>query len=206
MDISTVISIGSLVLAIISLWFSYKNYQNNNRKIIVDIDPNLYVLDVKKHLHARNDFDFSILESKFAIFLTITFVNYSTSNKSFLDLRAFDPETNANHFIATQRSLPFVGNESILISPFGDDGVEHFFITLPKRTFGAVNAGACNAIDVLVFLNEAVSIDNGVMISVKTSEKSRFNQSIWSNTHRKIFKHHSRLFCIKDSPLFKNRK
>lgn len=69
-----------------------------------------------------------------------------------------------------------------------------------------MNAGACNAIDVLVFLNEAVSIDNGVMISVKTSEKSRFNQSIWSNTNRKIFKHHSRLFCIKDSPLFKNRK
>lgn len=46
---------------------------------------------------------------------------------AFFDLRAFNPKTNENHFIATQRStLPEVQNNPLFITAFGLENLENF--------------------------------------------------------------------------------
>ena len=177
----------SILFSLVSLALSYLAYNATRRPVTVDFGTNYYLLDPKTDIISQDN-SIQGVASKHALYTTITIVNPSTVNMAYMDLRAFDPKTNANHFIATKRSLPFLDNSKIFLMPFGEDALEKFFIHLPDRPFGSLPAGSYTSLDVLIFINDNVDISSGLVLSFKTSKNSFFHRSPWSDTNRKKFR------------------
>lgn len=185
----------SNAIAFISLFLSYLGYRATRKSITIDFTPFFYSLNPKTDI-TFPDGTIKDIDATRAFYTTIDIVNSSTVDMAYMDLRAFDPVTNNNHFVATYRVLPILENQKIIISPFGPTALENFHITLPPRKFAPLPAGSCTSIDVLVFLNDNVDTSHGVMLSIKTTETTFFHKSPWSDTNRKKFKEYHFLYNL----------
>lgn len=186
------------LISVLSLFIAYLSYRNTRKAITVDFAPNCYLLNPKKDIISSEELIHDVKATR-ALYTTINIVNSSCVNMAYMDLRAFDPVSNANHFIATYMTLPFLKNKNILLSPFGPNALDNFVITLPDRIFAPLPAGSCTSIDVLIYINDNVDISNGVMVSIKTTETTLLKRSPWSNTNRKKFRAYSYLYDLSKS-------
>lgn len=194
-------TIGEIIanaISILSLIVAYLGYRKTRKTVTVDFAPSCYFLDPKKDIISSDNLIHGVKATR-ALYTTIDIVNSSSVNMAYMDLRAFDPISNANHFIATYKSLPFLQNQNLLLSPFGPNSLDNFAITLPDRIFAPLPAGSYTSIDVLIFINDNVDTSHGVMVSIKTTETTFFKRSPYSDTNRKKFKAYNFLYDIKKS-------
>ena len=131
---------------------------------------------------------------------TLKIVNPSKCDMSFFDLRAFNPNTNANHYILTKRTIvPNLKDSSILVSPSfknKNNQMPQFFITIPERNFGTLKAGSFSQIDILIYANKNIKLDHHIMISFKIADTTLFQRSPYSNTNRKKYKAYHVNYCL----------
>lgn len=141
----------AIYISIFSLLISFLTLYRQRKRLTVTWQENCYVLNPKTDIFFKGEpYPTS---AKVAFYTSVNIVNPSNVNMAFFDLRAFNPKTNENHFIATQRStLPEVQNNPLFITAFGLENLENFFIKLPARKFGELNAGSYTSIDVLIFV------------------------------------------------------
>ena len=186
----------AIYISIFSLLISFLTLYRQRKRLTVTWQENCYVLNPKTDIFFKGEpYPTS---AKVAFYTSVNIVNPSNVNMAFFDLRAFNPKTNENHFIATQRStLPEVQNNPLFITAFGLENLENFFIKLPARKFGELNAGSYTSIDVLIFANKYVAIDDGIVVSIKVTDTSWFHRSLFSDTNRKIYKAHEFFYNLK---------
>lgn len=186
MNITTLLAFASFIISIYTLYRQRKH-------LTITFPDNFYLLETKKHVFFNGEP--YPAQSKYALYGSIDIVNSSHMNMSYFDLRCFSPHSNKNHFLATQRTvLPTVGNDTLLISPYGIDNPFAFFVKLPLRKFGALPAGSYTSIDVLIFINEEVDLKSGLMLSLKATDTSIFHRSKYSDTNRCIYRAHEKLY------------
>ena len=189
----------SIIFTALSVLFSGYTLYRQRKHLTVDFDTNCYLLDPKTQIEDAYNFCQNVKSSK-AIYLQITIVNPSFVNMAYLDLRAFNPVTNANHFVATARSIPeLMDHRNLFLKPFGDDALEKFFIEIPECKHGSLPAGSCVTLDVLVFINDQVDTSQGIVIDFKSTKKTWFHRSPWSDTNRKCYTHYSRVYQLNKS-------
>lgn len=187
-DFSILISGISLIISCITLY-------RQRKRITVTWGDNLYVLNPQTDI-IFNGSPYPA-NADVAFYTSVQIINPGHSNMAFFDLRAFNPRTNENHFIATQRTcLPEVQNNSIFISAFGIKYLDNFFIKLPERNFGNLSAGSYTSVDILIFANRNVCLDDGIRLSLKVTNTSWFSRSRYSNTNRKIYKAYEKKFDL----------
>ena len=158
----------AIYISIFSLLISFLTLYRQRKRLTVTWQENCYVLNPKTDIFFKGEpYPTS---AKVAFYTSVNIVNPSNVNMAFFDLRAFNPKTNENHFIATQRStLPEVQNNPLFIT----------------------------AIDVLIFANKYVAIDDGIVVSMKVTDTSWFHRSLFSDTNRKIYKAHEFFYNLK---------
>lgn len=185
----------AIYISLLSLLISIATLYRQRKRLTVTIDDNLYVLNPKTDVRLL-DGSLSPLSAEVAFYCTIKIVNPSYINQSFFDLRAFNPKTNANHFIATRRtSFMNIDEPHLVLSPFHDKEVT-FIATLPERTYGILPAGSFTCLDVLIYANQHVPLEDGIYISLHTSDTSLSHRSKFSVTNRKIYASHEKFFDI----------
>lgn len=176
----------SLLISIIALYVQRK-------RLIITWGSNAYVLNPKTDIIIAGEP--YPAKSNVAFYVTVDIVNPSKSDISFFDLRAFNPKTNANHYLLTKRTIvPIFKDKSILISPFPE---EQFFVTIPDRTFGMIKAGSFMSLDLVVYTNPNILLDTEIMVSFKVSSTSLFHRSKYSDINRKVFREYHFSYSIK---------
>lgn len=195
----------AITISVISLSLSIITFYRQRKRLTVTFSDNVFVLNPRTSILLNGEplpYD-----SPVAFYATINIVNPSHENMSFFDLRAFNPSTNANHFIATQRtSLANVNEPNVVIDCF-EDGQTIFLATLPKRAFGELPAGSFTSLDVIVFANSAISLKEGITISFSVPDTILFpSKNEYSVTNRKVYKQFSRHYDVtgwEDTPSFR---
>ena len=187
----------SIILVVSSFLFSLYTAYRQRKYLTVCFDSNYFLIDTKTQIEDARSL-FQNEKSTKAIFLQITIVNPSFVNMAYFDLRAFNPITNENHCIATAKTIPELRAERhLLLTPFLDNPSEKIFIEIPEQKHGAIPAGACITLDVLVFLNENVDLSPGVAVCFKSTEKTWLHRSRWSETERKQYKPYFKIYSVK---------
>ena len=200
--IALTISILSFLVSFLSFLVSLTTLYRQRKRLVVTWKENLYVLNPETNIFVNNISLKTIypVNSKVAFYGTVDIVNPSNMNMSYFDLRAFNPKNNLNHFIATMRTLPLKTND-IYISAFNDtSSLTNFYAKIPERIFGSLPAGSYTSIDILIFANNYVDLNDGIMLSVQTSNTSILDllrrKNIFSVTNRKIFKSYQKYYNV----------
>lgn len=192
----------ALIISGLSFLVSITTLYRQRKRLVVTWQENLYVLNPETNIFVNNIPLKTLypVDSEIAFYGTVDIVNPSNMNMSYFDLRAFNPKNNINHFIATMRTLPLKTND-VYISAFNNpSSLTNFYTKIPERKFGNLPAGSYTSIDILIFANKHVDLNDGIMLSVQTSNASILDllrrKNIFSVTNRKIFKSYQKYYKV----------
>lgn len=186
----------SVFISLSSAIFSAITYRRQRKYLTVDWDTKYNAIDTRYHVKDAKDV-FKSFKFYKGMYLTATIVNPCNVNMAYLDLRAFNPRTNENHMVATQVSVPYLRDDpTVLVCPFGENVLNTYFFKLPDGVHGPLPVGTCTILHLLIIFNPHVNLEDGIMISFKSTDTSLFHRSKYSNTNRKKYRVYEQFFSL----------
>lgn len=180
-------SISALLISLYTLW-------KNRTRITVTFQPDLEVIEAESMEFHGLEIPIKPYES--GLIGKLEIVNYSPNDLGFFDLRAFNPDTNINLLLLTQRAIhPDLRN----LKPFrsiklqdGRDTLED--LILPEANYGVLKAHSFNRFH--LFIPASIETEK-IIISFKVTKRGILRDR-YAVTNRKRFKVYGRSYNTKD--------
>ncbi|MGP0696608.1 hypothetical protein [Listeria monocytogenes] len=169
MELKDYLTVG---ISLLALLVSFLTLMKNRKVIKVRLSKN--VIEVSE----EDIRVFSSLGEENSIFgdgylCTLEFINFSPSNIGFFDLRAFNPETNKNTYMLTERSIPIEYKDAKFYFKDKLISKNHYELVIPNQNYGTIPANSFIKLD--LFIPKSEYFDTTLGISVKTTKRSFFS-------------------------------
>lgn len=170
------------VIAMIALMISLFSWWFNIRKTICEVfQANILVLSPKEiFIDGINDLKVPV------VFATqVDIVNYTSNNLSYFDLRAYNPRTNINYQIITEKSVPFGMTQPVITIKTEEIEIKQ---DIPIRTYGILPANSFTRLDILIYDKDINLFEDVITVAFKIPKTVWFRKDPHSITARKKFK------------------
>lgn len=170
----------AILIAFLSLIISFLTFRKTSTKITHSFNKNIQ-FETKDSISISQEEKIEILGTD--CFITqLSIVNTTPFDISYFDLRAFDPETNLNCYLATKNSLGAYKDIQLFHHTLDDVLV----LEIPKKNYGILKAKSFTRLD-LIIMNKTENTKK-INVSFRIPKKNFIFSDYYSVTNRSKFK------------------
>lgn len=170
----------AVLIAFLSLVVSFLTFKKTSTKITHSFNKNIQ-FENKNNISISQEEKLAILGAD--CFITkLSIVNTTPFDISYFDLRAFDPETNLNCYLATENSLGAYKGIQLFHHTLDDILV----LEIPKKNYGVLKAKSFTRLDLIVM--KKTENTKKINISFRIPKKNFIFNDYYSVTNRSKFK------------------